>query len=150
MRQRCKGTVNTDSVKVIKVNQQLAQSYKKPWKNSKRKSHRCFLSAKTWWLSLLWEQGQLWTWGFNLPSGFFLCLGKQNAGMQEPSCISARCNAEREQWDVPTHKHTFHRDMEVGGEHTSATLDRYALFSHQYYQKFLKESASKNYVQMME
>lgn len=81
---------------------------------------------------------------------FFLCLGKQNAGMQEPSCISARCNAEREQWDVPTHKHTFHRDMEVGGEHTSATLDRYALFSHQYYQKFLKESASKNYIQMME
>lgn len=28
MSQRCKGTVNTDSVKVIKVNQQLAQSYK--------------------------------------------------------------------------------------------------------------------------
>lgn len=52
--------------------------------------------------------------GFSLPSGVFLCLGKQNAGMQESPGISARCNAEREPWDVPTHTHILQEHE--GGE----------------------------------
>lgn len=38
MRQRCKSPVNPDSVKVIKVNQQLAQSHKKPKTQQKKVS----------------------------------------------------------------------------------------------------------------
>lgn len=84
MRQRCKGTVNTVSVKVIKVNQQLAQSLKKKAKVSQVLSFSKDLMAQP-----SESKGSSGHGGSTAKWGFFCVWGKQNAGMQELSCISA-------------------------------------------------------------
>lgn len=46
MRQRCKGTVNTDSVKVIKVNQHLHKATKNPERTAKESLTGAFFQQK--------------------------------------------------------------------------------------------------------
>lgn len=40
---------------------------------------------------------------------------------------------QKESHGMFLHTHIFYRNMKVGSEHIAAALDRYALFSHQYY-----------------
>lgn len=97
MRQRCKGIVNTDSVKVIKVNEQLAQCYLKNERIAEESLTGTFFQQRIDGSAFSESKGSSGHGGSTCQvEGFFLLfLGKQNAGMQESSCISAPCNAER-------------------------------------------------------